>query len=188
MRGRPPLRALDLGAAVVALLVPQRRPLCMVDRLVGLGADTLRACRFVSANDPVFDGHFPDVAVFPGALLLEGLAQTGGALVTLQALAEDSGMDALLDELANVERGATLHPGFDRPRADAFRQRLRARPTSIPLAGAAQVRFHRPVFPGCRVDYEVRLVKRLGDLVQLAFEAEVDDALVAEGSVSASRR
>ncbi len=40
-----------------------------------------RAVKQLSLAEDVFDRHFPDYPVFPAALLLEGLAQTGGILV-----------------------------------------------------------------------------------------------------------
>src|SRR5690606_29174491 len=60
---------LELGPDVIERLIPHRRPLIMVDRVRGfeLGErPTLWATRNVSANEPVFDGHFPGLHIWPG--------------------------------------------------------------------------------------------------------------------------
>src|SRR4051794_13247668 len=47
---------------------------------------TLRAHRHISFNEMVFDGHFPDLAIWPGVLIIEGLAQSCHLLAALSGL------------------------------------------------------------------------------------------------------
>ncbi|HEY2446325.1 MAG TPA: 3-hydroxyacyl-ACP dehydratase FabZ [Rhizomicrobium sp.] len=63
-------------------LLPHRAPFLFVERLEDIrpneGAVGYKA---VSYNEPYFQGHFPDLAVMPGVLIIEAMAQTAGALV-----------------------------------------------------------------------------------------------------------
>ncbi len=62
-------------------LLPHRYPFLMVDRIVDMDGDNSAVgIKNVSANEPHFMGHFPNQPVMPGVLLIEGMAQTAGAL------------------------------------------------------------------------------------------------------------
>lgn len=57
-------------------LLPQKWPMLMVDRVTALTmGERATGVKFVSGNDIWFVGHFPDRAVLPGALIIEGMAQ-----------------------------------------------------------------------------------------------------------------
>jgi 3-hydroxyacyl-[acyl-carrier-protein] dehydratase len=75
---RATLEAVDL-----LRLLPHRYPFLLVDRIVDIRRD--EACiglKNVTFNEPFFPGHFPDNPVMPGVLILEGMAQTAGAICT----------------------------------------------------------------------------------------------------------
>jgi 3-hydroxyacyl-[acyl-carrier-protein] dehydratase len=62
-------------------LLPHRYPMLLVDRIVEARGDEYGVgIKNVSFNEPQFQGHFPDRPVMPGVLLIEGMAQTAGAL------------------------------------------------------------------------------------------------------------
>lgn len=62
-------------------LIPHRYPMLMVDRVLDYEAGkSLHAIKNVSINEPIFTGHFPELAIFPGVLILESLAQATGIL------------------------------------------------------------------------------------------------------------
>jgi 3-hydroxyacyl-[acyl-carrier-protein] dehydratase len=62
-------------------LLPHRYPFLLVDRIVEARGDEYGVgIKNVTANEPHFQGHFPDRPVMPGVLLLEAMAQTAGAL------------------------------------------------------------------------------------------------------------
>lgn len=74
------LESADIAA--ILKLLPHRYPFLMIDRVVGLvGDERAIGIKNVSINEPQFQGHFPGNPVFPGVLMIEGMAQTGGALV-----------------------------------------------------------------------------------------------------------
>ena len=62
-------------------LLPHRYPMLLVDRIIEARSDEYGVgIKNVSINEPQFRGHFPDRPVMPGVLLIEGMAQTAGAL------------------------------------------------------------------------------------------------------------
>ena len=61
--------------------LPHRYPFLMVDRITQMRGDEFAiGIKNVTANEPQFMGHFPDNPVFPGVLMIEGMAQTAGVL------------------------------------------------------------------------------------------------------------
>jgi 3-hydroxyacyl-[acyl-carrier-protein] dehydratase len=68
-------------------LLPHRYPFLLVDRIIDIDED--RSCigiKNVTFNEPQFTGHFPSRPVFPGVLLVEGMAQTAGAICVLATM------------------------------------------------------------------------------------------------------
>ena len=64
--------------------LPHRYPFLMVDRIIDIRGDEFAiGIKNVTANEPQFQGHFPGNPVFPGVLLIEGMAQTAGAICIL---------------------------------------------------------------------------------------------------------
>jgi 3-hydroxyacyl-[acyl-carrier-protein] dehydratase len=62
-------------------MLPHRYPFLMVDRIIEMrGDDSGIGIKNVTFNEPHFQGHFPENPVFPGVLMIEGMAQTAGAL------------------------------------------------------------------------------------------------------------
>src|SRR4029450_13538534 len=62
-------------------LLPHRYPFLLVDRIIDMDGDrSATGIKNVTANEPYFQGHFPGNPVMPGVLLIEGMAQTAGAV------------------------------------------------------------------------------------------------------------
>lgn len=73
------LESADIGQ--VLKLLPHRYPFLLVDRLYDMNGDeSCVGVKNVTINEPFFPGHFPQFPVMPGVLIIEGLAQTAGAL------------------------------------------------------------------------------------------------------------
>ncbi|ENN87020.1 putative lipid A biosynthesis (3R)-hydroxymyristoyl-[acyl carrier protein] dehydratase [Rhizobium freirei PRF 81] len=62
-------------------LLPHRYPFLMVDKIIEIDSDNSAiGIKNVTANEPQFTGHFPESPIMPGVLLIEGMAQTAGAI------------------------------------------------------------------------------------------------------------
>jgi 3-hydroxyacyl-[acyl-carrier-protein] dehydratase len=74
----------QLGVADIRALMellPHRYPFLLVDRIIDIDDDNSAiGIKNVTANEPQFMGHFPGNPIMPGVLLVEGMAQTAGAI------------------------------------------------------------------------------------------------------------
>ena len=62
-------------------ILPHRYPFLLVDRITDLKAgEYIEGYKNVSISEPVFQGHFPDHPIYPGVMIIEGMAQAGGVL------------------------------------------------------------------------------------------------------------
>ncbi|WP_375450959.1 3-hydroxyacyl-ACP dehydratase FabZ [uncultured Devosia sp.] len=74
------LTAMSIAEILQAL--PHRYPMLMIDRIVEINGDqSAIGIKNVTFNEPIFQGHFPENPIFPGVLIIEGMAQTAGAIV-----------------------------------------------------------------------------------------------------------
>lgn len=90
-----------LDTKAIKKLIPHRYPLLLVDRVTELSAgERIVALKSVSANEPFFQGHFPQFSVMPGVLILESLAQAGAIMM----LAGSSGDDGSLPFFAGADK------------------------------------------------------------------------------------
>lgn len=71
----------SINVEEIRALIPHRYPMLLVDKVVDYEpGEWLHAIKNVTVNEPVFTGHFPEYAIFPGVLILESLAQATGIL------------------------------------------------------------------------------------------------------------
>ncbi len=90
--------------AEIEKLIPHRPPFLWIDRVVELEPGSrCVAILNVSAENPVFGGHFPGRPIFPGVLMIEAVAQTAAVMLG----AEGPAASALL---ASVNRFKFLRP------------------------------------------------------------------------------
>jgi len=62
--------------------LPHRYPFLMVDKIIDINGDeSAVGIKNITYNEPMFQGHFPGKPIFPGVLIVEGMAQTAGAIV-----------------------------------------------------------------------------------------------------------
>lgn len=74
------LTAMNIAEILTSL--PHRYPFLMIDKIIKIdGDETAVGIKNVTFNEPIFQGHFPENPIFPGVLIIEGMAQTAGAIV-----------------------------------------------------------------------------------------------------------
>ena len=62
-------------------ILPHRYPFLLVDRIIEMDDTHIVGIKNVTANEPFFQGHFPEFPVMPGVLIVEAMAQTAGVQV-----------------------------------------------------------------------------------------------------------
>lgn len=74
----------EIGISEILKLLPHRYPFLLVDRIEQIvGDESCVGIKNVTVNEPFFPGHFPGRPVMPGVLLIEGMAQTAGAICAM---------------------------------------------------------------------------------------------------------
>jgi 3-hydroxyacyl-[acyl-carrier-protein] dehydratase len=77
-----PQTATSLGITEIMQILPHRYPFLLIDRVVELvRMQRIVAIKNVTINEPFFQGHFPTYPIMPGVLIVEAMAQAGGALL-----------------------------------------------------------------------------------------------------------
>lgn len=72
-------------------ILPHRYPFLLVDRVTKIDKGTfMEGYKNISISEPVFQGHFPDHPIYPGVMIIEGMAQAGGILAFKSLNEEDT--------------------------------------------------------------------------------------------------
>jgi 3-hydroxyacyl-[acyl-carrier-protein] dehydratase len=96
-----PARGLDIRQ--IMAILPHRYPFLLIDRVLEISPRRrIVAIKNVTINEHFFQGHFPDYAIMPGVLVVEAIAQAGGAL--------------LLPEIPEHDTKLMVFSGIDRAR------------------------------------------------------------------------
>ena len=100
----------DLDITQIQKILPHRYPMILIDRVdeVEPGQYAI-ARRNVMINETVFNGHFPNNPVLPGALIVESLAQTGA--IALLSQPEFKGKTAYFGGIKSAEFRRVVRPG-----------------------------------------------------------------------------
>ncbi|MGC1371884.1 MAG: 3-hydroxyacyl-ACP dehydratase FabZ [Candidatus Sulfotelmatobacter sp.] len=74
-------------------ILPHRYPFLLIDRVLELKRkERIVAIKNVTINEPFFNGHFPGMPIMPGVLIVEAIAQAGGALLLTEVEDRDHKM------------------------------------------------------------------------------------------------
>lgn len=91
-------------------LLPHRYPFLLVDKIIEKGSNYIVGVKNITANEPFFQGHFPQEPVLPGVLQIEAMAQTGGILV-LSGLENPELYSTYFMKIDNVKFRQKVVPG-----------------------------------------------------------------------------
>lgn len=91
-------------------LLPHRYPMLLVDKILDMNSKAIIGLKNFTANEPFFQGHFPQEPVVPGVLLVEAMAQTGGLLV-LNSVDDPEAYSTYFMTINNVKFRQKVVPG-----------------------------------------------------------------------------
>ncbi|QAY96476.1 3-hydroxyacyl-[acyl-carrier-protein] dehydratase FabZ [Methylovirgula ligni] len=129
------LEAYDIERLLKSL--PHRYPFLLVDRIIEANGDeSCIGIKNVSVNEPQFQGHFPERPVMPGVLMIEGMAQTAGALC-INAVA--GGIKPPLVYFMTIEKAKFRKPVLPGDRIEYHMKKLNQRRTIWWYSGRALV-------------------------------------------------
>tara|TARA_B110000046_G_C12990972_1_gene397813 strand:- start:573 stop:1016 length:444 start_codon:yes stop_codon:yes gene_type:complete len=141
-----------LDVVQIQEILPHRYPFLLVDKVTSMTeGEEIIAYKNISISDPVFQGHFPGHPIYPGVMILEGMAQAGGILAL-----KSSG---LTNE--EIEQKVIYFMSID------------------------DAKFRKPVKPGDKLEYRIKVLKLRKNLIVLDGKAYVDDTLVSEAQLKA---
>jgi len=110
--------------------LPHRYPFLLVDRVIALEpGKSIVAIKNVTANESFFQGHFPEVKIMPGVLIVEAVAQAGGILL-YNSIPDAAKKLVVLSKLHNIKFRKIVVPG-DQIRLEAEIVKARARFATI---------------------------------------------------------
>ena len=139
--------------------LPHRYPLLMVDRIEESGPRHAVGIKNVTANEPCFQGHFPERSIMPGSMIAEALMQTSAFMGSPDG--------------SRREDGATTMAGAGEEMAD---RRF--------FCAGMNLKFRKPVVPGDRLRLDVRFIRMLGDMVRIKATAQTAAGIVASGDLN----
>jgi 3-hydroxyacyl-[acyl-carrier-protein] dehydratase len=103
----PETRKRSLNIQEIQQLLPHRYPFLLIDRVLDLvPKKRIVALKNVSINEPFLMGHFPGFPIMPGVLMVEAIAQAGGALL----LAEIPDRESKLIMFTGIEKARFRRP------------------------------------------------------------------------------
>jgi 3-hydroxyacyl-[acyl-carrier-protein] dehydratase len=124
-------------------ILPHRFPFLLIDRVIEIQRkQRIVAIKNVTINEPFFAGHFPKLPIMPGVLIVEAIAQAGGALL----LTEIEDRQNKLIMFTGIERAKFRRPVVpgDQLRIEVELKNWRARASMI------AVRMEGIVFVGAK--------------------------------------
>lgn len=128
--------------------LPHRYPMLLVDRVLEMElGKKIVAIKNITANEEIFNGHFPHSPVMPGVLMIEAMAQTA-AILSFKTV------DVIPDENSVV-----YFAGIDNAR---FRR---------PVVPGDQLRMEVEIVRSARSVWKYKAMAYVGD--QIAVEADL---------------
>jgi 3-hydroxyacyl-[acyl-carrier-protein] dehydratase len=111
-------------------ILPHRFPFLLIDRVIEIQRrQRIVAIKNVTINEPFFAGHFPNLPIMPGVLIVEAIAQAGGALLLTEV--EDRQQKLIM--FTGIERAKFRRPVVpgDQLRIEVELKNWRARASMI---------------------------------------------------------
>lgn len=98
--------------ARIKRMIPHRYPFLLIDRVEQIHRnESAIGFKNVTANEPFFQGHFPDKPIMPGVMIVEAMAQTAGVLVVETLDMIDQGLLVYFMTLDKTRFRKLVEPG-----------------------------------------------------------------------------
>jgi len=168
-----------LEIADIMAILPHRYPFLLIDRVIEIARmKRIVAIKNVTINEPFFAGHFPDYPIMPGVLVVEAIAQAGGALL----LTEIPDREKKLMVFTGIERAKFRKPVVPGDQLRIEVEVLNWRARAVKMEGKAYVDGKL----ACEAVIMCAVVPRVAEEAQRAPEtlaSEPEAAVVAEAPV-----
>ncbi|HTK96124.1 MAG TPA: 3-hydroxyacyl-ACP dehydratase FabZ [Terriglobales bacterium] len=126
----------SLDIVEIMHILPHRYPFLLIDRVLEMTRkQRIVALKNVTANEPFFQGHFPGFPIMPGVLIVEAIAQAGGALL----LTEVPDREGKLMVFTGIERAKFRKPVVPGDQLRIEVDVLNWRQTAVKMEGHAYV-------------------------------------------------
>jgi 3-hydroxyacyl-[acyl-carrier-protein] dehydratase len=128
---------MQLDFAQILELIPQRYPFLMIDRVLDVEPGKYAiAIKNVSVNEGFIQGHFPEKAIMPGALILEAMAQTA---IVLFAVEKKTSVNSKPLYYFGSAKARFLHPAIPGDQITIRVENVKSLPTGAFVSGEAFV-------------------------------------------------
>ncbi|QKE29939.1 3-hydroxyacyl-[acp] dehydratase [Arcobacter acticola] len=121
-------------------ILPHRYPLLLVDRITEMELkQSIKGFKNVSISEPAFQGHFPGHPIYPGVLILEGMAQAGGVLALKSSDLTDEEMKNKVIYFMSIDKAKFRTPVRPGDRLDYELEVIKMKSSLMVLKGQAFV-------------------------------------------------
>jgi 3-hydroxyacyl-[acyl-carrier-protein] dehydratase len=129
-----------LDVVEIQKILPHRYPFLLVDKVVSMEeGKSIVAYKNVSISEPVFQGHFPGHPIYPGVMILEGMAQAGGVLALKSAGLSEEEIKAKVIYFMSIDGAKFRAPVKPGDRLEYRIEVIKLRKNLIVLDGKAYV-------------------------------------------------
>jgi len=129
-----------LDVVEIQKILPHRYPFLLVDKVINMTiGEEIVAYKNISISEPVFQGHFPDHPIYPGVMILEGMAQAGGILALKSAGLSDEELQKKVIYFMSIDGAKFRSPVKPGDKLEYRIKVLKLRKNLIVLDGKAYV-------------------------------------------------
>jgi 3-hydroxyacyl-[acyl-carrier-protein] dehydratase len=119
-------------------IIPHRYPMLLVDRITDMELKkSIKGFKNISISEPAFQGHFPGHPIYPGVLILEGMAQAGGVLALKSSDLTDEEMKDKVIYFMSIDKAKFRTPVRPGDRLDYELEVIKMKSSLMVLKGQA---------------------------------------------------